>query len=233
MKQYIYFIKFLTLSVFLICSSSLYAQDKVNFFEGAISYVVPTGSFSQNIKSNKVGFELAFLRQITSDKPFFWGISTYYTNLGSCNAITKEAIDFAIYDINSTTNSNLLGVDGKLRYYPDIYLGRIEVYVEALMGFKWLFTYTHKEFVGDSDSSSGQFEEGQLALSYGVNLGIQYPIGQSIYINLKGGFYPGLSVPYYAYNSQNKIIDYTLDKFDLKRSTTDLIRYDLGVTYRF
>lgn len=214
-------------------STSLYAQNKVNFFEGAISYVNPTGSFGQNLKSNKVGFELAFLRQITSDNPFFWGISTYYTNLGSYNAITKEVIEFAIYDVNSTTNSNLVGVDGKFRYYPDIYIGPIEIYIEALLGFKWLFTYTHKVFEYDADSTSGQFEEGQLALSYGVNLGIQYPIGQSVYINFKGGFYPGLSVPYYAYNNQNRIIYSTLDRFDLKRSTTDLIRYDLGVTYRF
>ncbi len=46
-------------------------------------------------------------------------------------------------------------------------------------------------------------------------------------------YLPGLSVPYYALNSQNVINYSSLDGFDLKRSVTDIFRLDFGVTYKF
>ncbi|MCZ2102439.1 MAG: hypothetical protein LC107_12990 [Chitinophagales bacterium] len=217
----------------IVSLETIQAQSKINFLEGSLSYLVPSGPFSKNITTNHLGFELGYLRQIDEDQPFFWGISAYYFNIGSFHAITTEVIDFGIYDFDSATNSNLIGLDGKFRYYPNINLGPIELYLEAMLGFKWLFTFTRKELVDQADTSSGEFDEGQIALSYGMNAGLQVKLSRDIYLNGKGGYYPGLSVPYYALSDQGKSIYTTLDAFDRKRSTTDIIRFDLGITYIF
>ncbi len=214
-------------------SDELSAQSKVNLFEGSLSYMIPSGAFSDNGISNKVGFELAFLRQIGYEKPFFWGVSAGFFNIGHYNAVTHEIVDFSVYEFNSTTNSNMWIFDGKVRYYPNLNLGPVELYVEATIGFKWLYTFTRKTLAYDDDNSSGAFNEGQLALSYGFNTGLQTKLAQNIYLNFKGGFYPGLSVPYYALVNNNRAIYTTLDAFELRRSTTDILRFDLGVTYRF
>ncbi len=209
------------------------AQNKVNFFEGGISYLIPIGSFGQHINSNHLGLEMAYLRQVGYERPLFWGVSMYFTNIGSFNAITTEVIDFGIYDFNSTTKSNLIGLDGKFRYYPDLNLGKVEWYIEAVLGFKWLFIYTSKTFIDSHDSSSSHIDKGEIGLNYGVNTGFQYKINDNMYLNLKGGYYQGLSTPYFAYNNDRTNFYTTLDKFDLKQSTTDLIHIDLGITYRF
>ena len=223
----------LVISGFFVQSGVLSAQSKVNLFEGSLSYMIPSGAFGDHITSNKIGFELAFLRQIDYEKPFFWGVSAGYFNIGHYNAVTQEIVDFTVYEFNSTTNSNLWGFDGKIRYYPNLNLGPLELYLEALIGFKWLYTFTRKTLVYDEDNSSNAFNEGQIALSYGFNAGIQAKLAQDIYLSFKGGFYPGLSVPYYALKKNNITIYTTLDAFELKRSTTDIMRFDLGVTYRF
>ncbi|MCC7444134.1 MAG: hypothetical protein IT263_04805 [Saprospiraceae bacterium] len=232
MKDNIFLKTIQVLTILYLSIFSVKAQSKVNFIEGGISYYVPSGLFGQN-NGNKVGFELAYLNQIRENNPFFWGISTHYTSLGSYNAIVSQVVDFYIYDFNSTTTTNLWGFNGKLRYYPDIYTGRFEVYFEALMGFNWIFTYTSKILESDPDNSSGQFDEGHIAVNYGAAAGIQYPAGKNFYINLKGGYYPGLSVPYYALSNKNTNLQTTLDAFELKRSTTDIMRFELGMTYRF
>lgn len=221
------------IAIFLLLANLSLAQDKINFFEGSLSYIIPSGSFAQHLKSNHLGVEMAYLRQIDHDQPFFWGMAMYYSSIGQFKAVTREVVDFGIYEFNSTTTSSLLGMDGKLRYYPNIYLGPLEWYVEAVIGFKWLFTYTNKVLIDNIDTSSGQFDEGQIGLNYGLNTGFQYKISHKTYLNLKGGYYPGLSIPYYAYNQDRIGFNTTLDKFDLKRSTTDIIRVDLGLTYRF
>ena len=61
--------------------------------------------------------------------------------------------------------------------------------------------------------------------------GINYPIKPKLYLNFKISFINGISVPHYVYNDKNIITDSTLDKFDLKRSTTDIVKWDLGILF--
>ncbi|MFZ1456864.1 MAG: hypothetical protein WAT46_12535, partial [Saprospiraceae bacterium] len=69
--------------------------------------------------------------------------------------------------------------------------------------------------------------------TYGAAAGINYPLTPSLYLNIRGNFLPGLSNEYFILNESRKINNTTLDLFDLKRSTTDLVRWDFGVTWRF
>lgn len=229
-----YYFKHIILGIFLICTyHSIYAQSKINFAEINISLMQPTGFFSNNVNKNKIGIEFGYLRQLKEEKPLFWGLSLYYHQIDRTSATISEVLDFQIVDFDYSTTSNLLGFHGKMRFYPNVYLGKLEWYIEAQLGYKWLFTNTTKMLTNDTESSDTSTEKGALSLTYGVSTGINYPINDEIFLNLRVNYLPGLSVPYYIINPEYEIINTTLDQFDLKRSTTDILRWDFGITYRF
>ncbi len=209
------------------------AQDNINFVEMNITLMKPVGFFNRNIKTIRPGFEATFLHQLKPQNPLFWGFSVYYNPLDHADATIEEVLDFQLVNFNYSTNSSLLGFNGKLRFYPDIYLGKLEFYAEAQAGYKWLFTYTTKTLTNDEEMSDTNIDKGSLSLTYGFSAGLNYPVSNQIYLNFKTNYLPGLSVPYYVVNSKNKIEFSSLDRFDLKRSTTDIFRFDFGITYKF
>ncbi|MGB4958728.1 MAG: hypothetical protein WBO36_04580 [Saprospiraceae bacterium] len=229
MKPYFIILIFLSSSF----STKLLAQNKVNFLETNIILSQPQGFFYRNVPRAKVGFELGYLRQLKSQTPLFWGLGIYYHQIGHQGATITELLDFNLVNFDYSTTSNLLGFHGKLRFYPDIHIGKLDFFVEALMGYKWLFTSTTKAFSDDPDSSDFAIEKGNLSLSYGAAAGVNYPVNDKIYINFRANYIAGLSSQYYALNPDNDIRFTTLDQFDLKKSTTDIIRWDLGVTIKF
>ena len=225
---------FLFVSFFVLASNDLAGQSKVNFLEASLSYLQPSGSLERNVASPKLAIQMGYLRQVRADKPLFWGVNVFYTTLGSASDVVQEIIDFSLVDFDFQTTSHLLGFGGKLRYYPDFYIGKLEFYVEVQLGYKWLYTTTNRTVSGDSETSDSQFEEGNLSLTYGLSGGLHYPIkGDNTFLNCRINYLPGLSERYYVENPNNQISSSTLDYFDLKRSTTDIFRYDLGITFRF
>ncbi|MBK8626981.1 MAG: hypothetical protein IPN86_15850 [Saprospiraceae bacterium] len=228
-----YFKYLITITILYICSiNETFSQSRINFAEINLTYLNPNGYFGNNVNDN-LGFEFGYLRQLKEDKPLFWGISLYYNRLDKVSETLLELVDFQLLDIDYSTTSNLLGLNGKMRFYPNIYLGKLEWYLEAQLGYKWLFTNTTKTLSSDSDSSDTSTEEGSLSLTYGISTGLNYPINEATFINARLNYLPGLSVPYYIVNPNNEIFESTIDKFDLKNSTTDILRWDFGITYRF
>jgi hypothetical protein len=226
-------------STLLVFSTTCKAQDeggnlyypKINYLELNMSLVSPQGFFKKNISNPLFGFEVGYLRQLKSNKPLFWGISTYYTKLNSTSATIEEILDFSLVQFDYSTSTNLLGFNGKMRFYPDLRIGKMDFYLEAQLGYKWLYTLTTKTLVSDNESSDTNYEQGSLSLTYGVSAGINYHIQDQVYLNLRANYLPGLSSAYYSKNNQNQIVSSTLDQFDLSHSVTNIIRYDLGVTF--
>ncbi len=210
------------------------AQQKINFAEANLGYCKPTGYFGKNIREPQLVFEVGYLRQLKVDKPLFWGVSVYYTQLGFAGATLDELLDFNLVTFDYCSTSNLLGFNGKMRFYPNFTLGKIEIYTEAQLGYKYLFTNTTKTLANsNSGSSSTHLEEGTLSLTYGVSGGLNIPLNNQLYLNVRANYLPGLSVGYYNLMKDNMIRVSSLDKFVLKHSTTDIVRIDLGVTYKF
>ncbi len=208
-----------------------YLYPRVNFLELNVSFINTNGSFEKNFPNTKFGFEMGYLRQIKPQKPLFWGLSLYYSFLENQKATFKEALDFSIVDFNYTTSTNLWGFNGKLRFYPNLYLGKLESYIEAQLGYKWIYTGTTKTLVDDEDSSDFYIEKGSLSLTYGISAGLNYPISNNVYINLRANYLPGLSIPYYVKDDRNRLEYSSIDKFNIKNSTTDIIRWDVGITF--
>lgn len=223
---------FLFILVGLCLPNSTDAQSKISFVEGNLALMKSTGFLSRNIPDTKVGFEMGYLRQLKEEKPLFWGISLYYHPLGSASATIQEVLDFDVVNFDYQTTSNLLGFNGKMRFYPNLNLGKLEVYAEAQLGYKWFFTSTSKTLTDDQESSDSSFEKGSLSLTYGASGGINFPVSDQLYLNLRANYLPGLSTSYYVRNDSNTLSFSTIELFDLKKSTTDIIRWDIGVTWK-
>lgn len=217
-------------------NSNLLAQEnesfsKINFLEANVSIFQPLGPLKRNLPQTRLGLEIGYLRQLEASKPLFWGISTYYTRLESASATLEELLDFALVDFDYTTTNHMAGLNGKLRFYPDIYIWNIELYAEAQLGTKLMYTTTSKTLSDSQDNSDTSFDNSGWSLTYGISAGLNYPIKNNFYINLRANYLPGLSTSYYKENPTNTIFNSTVDLFDLKNSTTDIIRWDIGVTF--
>ena len=88
-----------------------------------------------------------------------------------------------------------------------------------------------KTLTSDSESSDFMFEESNFSLTYGISAGLNYRVKENVYINFKANYLPGLSTAYYAKDKNNQIEFSSIDQFNLKNSTTDILRWDLGVTF--
>ena len=221
----------LSICIFLQLRGMIYSQSKINFFEINLCAIQPEGAFKKNNPSINPGVEIAYLRQLKDDNPLFWGLSFYYTQLGNSRATLEEFLDFALVNFDYSTTSHLMGLNGKFRFYPNIYLGRLEPYIEAQLGYKWLYTGTTKILATDNESSDFMIENSSFSLSYGIAAGLNFRIKDNIYINFRANYMPGLSTSYYAKDKHNQIEFSSIDQFNIKNSTTDILKWDLGVTF--
>jgi hypothetical protein len=205
---------------------------KINFIGINFSMNMPQGDLRAHSGTYIPGFELHYYRQFRESSPFFWGVSTYYFNIGRREAVLTEFIDNTIADFRYRTVSNVWGFNGAGRVYPDLYLWKMEFYAELLFGGKWFFTNTSKTMI-DTEDSDLRMERGRFALDYGLAVGMNIPVSGILYINTKASYLPGNATSYYARNDKAFIEFTTLEGFDLKNSSTEIFRFDLGVTFAF
>ncbi len=228
--------KFLTITFFVVLmlsSNFSKSQDKVRFLEIGLGTSHRTNSFKSASLNTRFSFDFSFLKQIRQNEPLFWGIHSYYFTLGQRSQYINIPFNFGTEEHYFSTTSNVWGNSGFLRFYPDLYLGKMELFFEAHLGFKYLFTVTSRSLDSDSDTSEYISESHSMSLSYGAYMGIQYPISDRWYLKTITGYLPGISARYYEKNTNSTINDSTIEGFDSKKSPTDIFRLSLGITYRF
>jgi opacity protein-like surface antigen len=204
--------------------------DRLFFIEVGGTYTTPKGIFSRRLgKDELFGFELGCLGQIKKDKPLFIGLHYSNNSYGRANATLTEELEFTLVDFDYRTSAQIHNIHSIVRFYPAIGFWRIDPYVEAWAGTKWFLTSTTKSLVDDAESSDTNFSESDAALSYGGAIGLNCKLANSIYLNLRASYLPGLQASYLVYRA-NTIKTSTLDAFDLVRSGTDIILYSVGLT---
>jgi hypothetical protein len=216
------------LFLFLFPSASVWAQQRGQYIDLNATLNHPTGFFARKVPDTRFGGQLGFFSQFRQGSPLLLGAEMYYFTLGQRKARLTEWIDFKDVEVDYTTISHVLGFGGKARFYPGVHVHKIDLFLEASAGFKWLFTHTTTVLADNVDVSDGFLEKGSLSLTYSAAAGIHYAASETFYIQSRLHYLPGLSSKYYVPNSTQQVQSSSLDLFTLVSSPTDMLRFDVG-----
>lgn len=206
---------------------------KVNFIDFGLQSGIPQAAFKQNRTAMLGGFYIDYSRQFRSESPLFIGGSIAYLYMDGFSAEVEREFDGFVEIWDGSTTSSLINFNAGAKYFLDLQFWRIEPYLEGSIGANWFFTNTSFSFP-DSDESDNNFEGGEIVLSYGGGVGLMFYLTDNYYLNLSGGYYPGLSAKYFLEKAEKPaVLSTTIQGFEHKKSTTDMLRLKLGFTIAF
>lgn len=243
--------KFILFS-FLIIIGKLYAQQveeavdyenfesdylypaPINIFEFGVNYTTPLGAFKRFRSSRTFGgANIAFLRQLKGDSPFFIKASFDFAIQDRYHSPVKRIVNFFEEDWDAQTVSYVLTFGIGVRFYPQI-LGfwRMDPFVELTTGYNWFITSTYFSRLG-GDETESIIEGGQLAYFLGSTAGFNFKISNSIFLLMKISYIQGLAADYYVRNDVEQVRFSSFEAFEKKRSATDMLNYCLAISYAF
>jgi hypothetical protein len=223
------FVSLLFLLAMVIWENGLFGQSRLQYIDASLSLNQPVGFFGRKVPNLRAGGQLGFLSQLSPGSPLLIGGELSYFSLGRRRARLLEWIDFREVEVDYSTTSSMLGMAAKCRFYPGVHAHNVDVFLEAFAGAKWLFTHTTATLTEQTDVSDGFFEQGSLSPSYGAAAGLNLMISETFFVQSRLQYLPGLSTRYYIPAEGSQAVTSSLDLFRLTSSTTDVLRFDLGI----
>ncbi len=209
-------------------------QKNINFFTFSGGGSMPQSAFKKKVSGNLLHFNGSLLRQIYKSKPIFGGIEYGYTSIDSYNTDVEVNTNNGQEIWTSNTQSSFSSFDMIGRHYFPFGVGRFDFFGEVLLGLNCFSTCTTLIPPSDNATSEGTTNKIDLVGKYGANLGLHYKILTNYYIQARIGYQAGLSAYYYTKNQDiPAFLDSSLDAFTLQKSATDVIKWDIGVTFAF
>ena len=211
--------------------SSSESVDEFNIWiaDANIAIVDPINNFGEEVVGGKVGFSISVLRQVKPESSMFIGLGSYYARIARDLQENVTTEGDAVDDI---ANSNMLGFDILFRYYPNVYIWQFEPYIEGTIGYRTFYTVTKSFFPDFNETSNYQTNEFNGALSYGFGLGTHIYVDTKWSINLKFNFQVANIANYYIEREVKNSLD-PLENMSLENSQTDLLRFDIGISYLY
>jgi len=209
-------------------------QASLNFLMG-----YPQNDFKMNVDRTFYGLSGEFFYHFPSSL-FSVGISLEYMNYGSETRIEPFSYDIPDVLVDVTTRNSIFSSAAVLRLSP--VEGPFRPYVEALVGFNYLFTYTSVN--DDSDwsediATTTNFDD--WALTYGVGTGaiirtleIRSQQGRSLfslYMEIGVRYFKGRNAEYLKEGSMRR--EHGSLMYEPLMSDTDLVKTHFGIVFRF
>lgn len=207
-----------------------FAQHRINIVDVEANIISPAGFFKRNVFDNKAGIGFSYLHQYKPYSPLFFGFDYHYFNINRASAVLEQVVNFYIDDFNFTTKSGVNALYAKCRFYPDIYLWKFQLFVEPLIGYKFMITSTSSNALNQEDVGNFKIESFTSSLSYGMNLGFNFKITNNLFFSYKYGYIAGLSTPYYILDENGPTLFSTFDRFARVKSTTNIYRHNIGLS---
>ncbi|MBD3401693.1 hypothetical protein GF420_02265 [candidate division GN15 bacterium] len=228
-------------AVLTFCSSdSVRAADKPNWQAGlTLTGAFPSGEFSDELDDAGGGIGIDGV-WMPNQSPFGLGLAFEYIVYG--DQTRREPLSGTIPDIVVDVNTTNNIVQTHLFLRTGYRHGGLRPYVDALVGFKYLYTRTSLDGVYDSggdeiDIGSTNFDD--WAFSFGLRGGVHIRVydgfakkkGYSVFIDLRGGYLFGGEAEYLKEGSITT--SGTSVFYDISQSKTNLAMAHLGVSVDF
>lgn len=206
----------------------------INFLNVGLGSLTPKNAFGQKIDKSLFNLNISYFRQIKKYKPFFAGFEFAYSQIGSYNAdvpVTND--DGTIEYWNEAVTSNVMHFNLIGRYFLPVSVWRIEPFVEFNYGMQWFGTNSTLN-EPDSEESDSESLKNDIVGKYGFATGLNFRIKDNYYGLFRIGYDSGLSAYYYTRKDNFPLpLNYVIDAFSLQKTTTDVLKWDIGFTFAF
>lgn len=209
-------------------------SGKINMITFGLGGMTPQGAFKRKHPDPIFQINLGYLRQIKAEKPLFGGMELGYGIMDQYSADIDFVVDGVTETWDVTSTSQFLTLEFLGRYYLPLKIDQLEFFSEFNFGGNLFFTTTIFTPPNADDSSDTEWEKSDFSLKYGIGLGCNYPVTDNIYVHGRFSYIAGLSTSFYNLKEENITIqENTIEAFDLQKSTTDVFKWDIGVTFAF
>lgn len=219
----------------LITCFGFTSEGKAQSFQAGIDFssVFPVGEFRDNLDSNGYGVGGHFLIGL-GRRPFFLGVDAGFVTYGSETRDQPLIPSIPEIDLEVKTTNNIALTHLLFRAQPRS--GAVRPYADALIGFKYLYTRTsiNSEFDDEPIASTTNFND--LTFSYGFGGGVQIRLARlgpdsDISLDTKVRYLRGSEAEYLKEGSIRQENGNVF--FDVLSSRTDVVSFQIGVTFRF
>lgn len=234
MKKHLRISAFFVISVLLASAlspiaSHAQARARVN---PNIVVGIPVSEFADNIDNGGAGLELTGGIGL-SPAPVMFGANLGFMIYGYERRTEPLSTTIPDVVVNVETTNNI--AYGHLLFRIQPQSGAIQPYLDALFGFKYLFTRTSIENRRTNEEFAASTNFDDFASSYGAGAGLDIRLSggnrKSLLINLGVRYLLGGNAEYLKKNSIRREDGQVL--YDITRSRTDLVMPQLGVTFVF
>jgi hypothetical protein len=195
--------------------------------------VIPRGGFSENITNNGYGIGAQFLVRVAGS-PLLVGADAGFVVYGSEKHKQIFSPSIPEFEVEVKTDNNIALTHLLLRAQPRS--GAVRPYVDGLIGFKYLFTDTSitNDFNDEELASTTNFSD--FTFSYGFGGGVQVRLAalgnnNEVLLDTKLRYLRGSRAEYLKEGSIRR--DSGGVSFDVLSSRTDVVGFQVGVTFRF
>ena len=219
----------------ILCSSGFVTSVRAQEFQASIDFVTlfPVGEFKQNVDANGYGASGQFLVRLKKS-PFLVGGDVGFAIYGSESRREPLSTTIPEVELEVTTSNNIFWTHAVLRAQPQS--GKVRPYLDGLIGLKHFFTETSidSDFSEETIASTTNFSD--TAFSYGVGGGVQIHLANidnrtRLLLDAKLRYLRGGEAEYLKEGSIIRENGQVF--FDVLRSRTDVLSFQIGVTFRF
>ncbi len=209
--------------------------QRVYMVEGGGLIQFPRNAFARNIDHALYGVNITGLVQVVKAKPLFAGLGVNFSTVGSFSSPIIRQFDFGqLEEWDSRTGSRIVGFSLFGRYFLDLGTSSFMPFFELQFGSNIFYTSTNLTFPG-GDESTTFFESSDWIGSYGGGGGFSIAVSDRVYLTTKVNILIGQSGEYYVKERDflDNALSTTIEAFDLKQTSTDMIAWNIGLTYTF
>ena len=197
--------------------------NKLNYCEVTFTRMLPQSTFGDKLGRNVSGFSINYLRQRKLNKMDFFGVNFDYYHLGNSSEV------FQTFEERSGTN--LMGLQGVYRLFPELYFWRIEPFIEGRLGAQFVYTVTTTTIFID-DTVDVNFDDTDFGITYGIGVGTTLYLLENAFLLFKINYESGTALTYLIPDDDPMGI-LPIENFKTETSSLDRLTWQLGLSFIF